>query len=79
MLRPVSSVYALKIWPYYVREALGEGPPYDGLMGELAACSSHNEQEATEVAVCSRFVLCMFFFILGRGVLRKSHCIIKVI
>jgi len=49
VLRPISSVHALKIWPYYVREALGEGPPYDGLLGELAAGSSHNEQEATEV------------------------------
>ena len=37
------------MWPYYVREALGEGPPYDGLLGELTTGTSHNEQEATEV------------------------------
>uniref|UniRef100_H2Y622 Myotubularin-related protein 13 n=1 Tax=Ciona savignyi TaxID=51511 RepID=H2Y622_CIOSA len=51
ILRPVHSLCRLKLWPYYVREALGEGPPFDGLLGELTSGTSHNEQEATEVMV----------------------------
>uniref|UniRef100_H2Y621 Myotubularin-related protein 13 n=1 Tax=Ciona savignyi TaxID=51511 RepID=H2Y621_CIOSA len=50
ILRPVHSLCRLKLWPYYVREALGEGPPFDGLLGELTSGTSHNEQEATEVS-----------------------------
>ena len=49
VVRPVSSMCRLKVWPYYVRETLGEGPPYDGLLGELTTGASHNEQEAAEV------------------------------
>uniref|UniRef100_H2Y623 PH domain-containing protein n=1 Tax=Ciona savignyi TaxID=51511 RepID=H2Y623_CIOSA len=50
ILRPVHSLCRLKLWPYYVREALGEGPPFDGLLGELTSGTSHNEQEATETS-----------------------------
>ena len=50
MIRPVTCLSRLIVWPYYVRESLGDGPPYDGLMDELTAGTSHNEQEAqTEV------------------------------
>jgi len=49
VLRPVSLPCRLKIWSYYVREALGEGPPYDGLSNELTFGASSNEEEATEV------------------------------
>ena len=37
------------MWPYYVLEALGEGPSYERLLGELTTGTSHIEQEATEV------------------------------
>uniref|UniRef100_H2Y620 Myotubularin-related protein 13 n=1 Tax=Ciona savignyi TaxID=51511 RepID=H2Y620_CIOSA len=57
ILRPVHSLCRLKLWPYYVREALGEGPPFDGLLGELTSGTSHNEQEATEVSVTGRRVV----------------------
>jgi len=51
VLRPVSAASKLVVWPYYVREALGDGPPYDSLSGELnAGSTSHNEQEATETS-----------------------------
>ncbi|XP_078483997.1 myotubularin-related protein 5-like isoform X3 [Ciona intestinalis] len=50
VLRPIHSMCRLKLWPYYIREALGEGPPFDGSLGELTSGTSHNEQEATETS-----------------------------
>lgn len=49
VLRPVSCVCRLKVWPYYYREVLSEGPSYDGLLNELSSGTSHNQHEATEV------------------------------
>uniref|UniRef100_H2XNB0 Myotubularin-related protein 13 n=1 Tax=Ciona intestinalis TaxID=7719 RepID=H2XNB0_CIOIN len=37
VLRPIHSMCRLKLWPYYIREALGEGPPFDGSLGELTS------------------------------------------
>nr|XP_039258097.1 myotubularin-related protein 5-like isoform X1 [Styela clava] len=46
VLRPVSSICRLRIWPYYTQEWLGDCPQYDGLLGELSSTGTrHNEQE----------------------------------
>ncbi|CAK8676970.1 unnamed protein product [Clavelina lepadiformis] len=50
ILRPVGVVYSLQIWPYYTRESLSEGPPYDSLLGELAAGTGHNQEDTTETS-----------------------------
>jgi len=50
VLRPVNVSSRLKVWPYYTRETLSDGPFYDNLLGELTTGTSHNEQEAAETS-----------------------------
>lgn len=51
VLRPCSAVCRLNVWSFYVKEALGEGPIYDGLLGELST-GADVEQDAGEVVSC---------------------------